>query len=612
MENRFGVKDLFLLILIVALIVLVVLGMFQYDRQWKVLQETRDKLNEQTGELAFIRQRLQAGGSGGISIGAGDPNSDMDIHVREAHTQPDFSPGGVVIDVSPVVPQKLTPLLDGDLYGMRMQGYVLDTLCERDERTLEWRPRLAKTWTVSPDGKVVEFNLRPNVVFSNGDPLTSDDVKFTLEMTLNEKIECPALRSTIDKLDHVETDGPLKVKFVFKEPFYASFESAALTQVISRKFYSKYSPEEFNTSAGLLLGSGPYRLVDPTGWKPEPGKPVELVRNERYWGEPPGMDKLIWRVIDEPSSQLISLRNGEVNTFYDMMNPNQFEEVKKDPSLAPRMNVFSLPVANAGYFWIGWNETRDGKDTHFHDKRVRKALTMLIDREAIVRTIYKGYGDVISGPFSPSSPQADSSIKPLPFDPAAAEKLLAEAGFHREGGTMIGPDGKPFRFQVMHGSKREVGIRIGKFTQDALARVGISCEPVPTEWANMEQKLKERTFDAVIMGWGGGSIESDPYQMFSTVAMKGIGNNYVQYSNPEVDKAIEAARSEIDESKRMKLWNRVHQILAEDQPYTFLFADKQLSAINNEIKGLTATKLGVNQKVEWYVPKGSSLRKSAR
>lgn len=612
MENRFGVKDLFLFLLIITLIVLVVLGMFQYDRQWTILQETRDKLNEQTSELAFIRQRLQAGGTGGISVGAGDPNSDMDVRVREAHAQPDFSPGGVVIDTSPVVPQKLTPLLDGDLYGMRMQSYVLDTLCERDERTLEWRPRLAKTWSVSPDGKVIEFNLRPNVVFSNGDPLTADDVKFTLEMTMNEKIEAPALRSTIDKLDHVETEGPLKVKFIFKEPFYASFESAALTQVISRNFYSKYSPEAFNTSAGLLLGSGPYRLPDPTSWKPEPGRPIELVRNERYWGEPPGVDKLIWRVIDEPSSQLISLRNGETNAFYDMMNPNQFEEVKRDPSLSARMQVFALPVANAGYFFIGWNEARDGKPTPFADKRVRRAMTMLIDREAIVRTIYKGYADVISGPFGPASAQSDPAIKPLPFDPAAAEKLLNEAGFHREAGTMVGPDGKPFRFQVMHGSKREIGIRIGKFTQDALARVGISCEPVPTEWANMEQKLKERQFDAVIMGWGGGAVEGDPQQIFSSAAMKGIGNNYVQYSNPEVDKAIDTARTEMDEAKRMKLWNRVHQILHEDQPYTFLFADKQLSAINSGIKGLAATKLGVNQKLEWYVPKNSSLRKAAR
>jgi peptide/nickel transport system substrate-binding protein len=622
MENRFGVKDLVLFGLVAALAVVVLLAMVQFNRHWDVVQQIKGRVDEQTADLAYIRQRLQAataggGGSGGAAatqpggggmaalLGpGGGANLDADLRVRKLHDAPDYAPGGAVVDVLASLPNRLTPIVDPDLYGARIQVNLFDTLAERDSITLDWRPRLAKRWTVSADGRTIDFELRPGVVFSNGDPLTADDVVFTMDMTLDPKIEAPGSRAILDKLDKVTKTSDLGVRFTFKEPYFRTFEVAALTQVICKKFYSRYSPEQFNTLAGLVMGSGPYRMPDPEGWKPEPGKPIELVRNERYWGEPSGPDKLVWRLIEQPSSRMTALRNGELDVYGDM-NPVQFDDLTKDPELTKRVRPLAMQSINYGYTFVGWNQKRNGKPTPFADARVRRAMSMLIDRSAIAREMYRGRATLVSGPFHPLSPMSDPSVQPWPYDPPQAERLLAEAGYKRQGGGLVGPDGQPFKFELMHTNTSETAKRTARFVQDAMARAGIACEPLPTEWNVMDTRMKERQFDALMMGWSGGGVEDDPFQMYSAMAAEGAGQNYVQHVNPALDAAMNAARTQLDEAKRMPLWHAVHRILHEDEPYTYMVADWELVAVANKYKGVEETKLGTTPRTEWYIPRGT-------
>jgi len=140
--------------------------------------------------------------------------------------------------------------------------------------------------------------------------------------------------------------------------------------------------------------------------------------------------------------------------------------------------------------------------------------------------------------------------------------------------------------------------------QDALARAGIVVHPAATEFSVLLQKEKERTYDVVLAGWGGGAVEDDPQQIFSSSAIKGVGDNYVQFSDPDVDAAIEKARHTMDEKTRIQLWHEVHRLIHEGEPYTFLFSDKELDAIDKRFKGVEPTKMGLMYtKNEWYVPK---------
>ena len=199
MENRFGIKDLILFVLISLLIAVVFLGIKQYDREWKTIQEMNKRLESQTSDLKGIHDLLNRKGPINISSGGGDDlqNPDVDYRVRRIHASPDFAEGGKVVDIFQAVPAKLTALVNTDQGSQYIQGYVLDQLLDRDPVTLEFIPRLATKWEISADGLTIDFKLRRGVTFSDGTPLTPDDVVFTVNLTRNEKVECPALARLI-------------------------------------------------------------------------------------------------------------------------------------------------------------------------------------------------------------------------------------------------------------------------------------------------------------------------------------------------------------------------------------------------------------------------------
>jgi len=141
-------------------------------------------------------------------------------------------------------------------------------------------------------------------------------------------------------------------------------------------------------------------------WKPEPDKPIELVRNERYWGEQSGPDRLVWRVITLPAAEMAALRNGEIDVFYQP-TPEQFNTIKADKDLSKANDTYAIDALTAGYFYIGWNEAKKGKPTYFADKRVRQAMTLLIDRKALVHDVMHDLASVPSGPYSRLGKQAD-------------------------------------------------------------------------------------------------------------------------------------------------------------------------------------------------------------
>ena len=397
-----------------------------------------------------------------------------------------------------------------------------------------------------------------------------------------------------------------EVRFVFKEPYYKSFETAGGTPIMSKAFYSKYSATEFNRSTGLLIGSGPYRMPDPTSWTPQPGQPIVLVRNERYWGPTPSFDRVIWNVIEEPAARVTAFHNGDIDFLGgdNPPTPEQYSQMAADKQFAEHTHHWSLTNPTEAWYYLAWNEKegRDGKPTPFADARVRRAMTMLTDRNAILKNIIYGYGTVITSPFVPGTPQCDASIEPLPYDTAAAEKLLNEAGYHRDGDRMVGPDGKPLAFKLLFNSNSVPRSRIASFLHDAYAKVGIDAQPESTEWSVFEQRLDDRQFEVAIAALGG-ALEGDPYEELDTSQIAKTGMNIVQFSDPELDKSIAEARITVDDAKRMPLWHKVHKIIHEQQPYTYLFVYQELDFLRDRIHGAVPTKvLGLNPPSEWFIP----------
>src|SRR5438552_8597043 len=208
----------------------------------------------------------------------------------------------------------------------------------------------------------------------------------------------------------------------------------------------------------------------------------------------------------------------------------QFDKMKDDAKVLARAIPMTYQYLLQGYSYIGWNQKLGDKPTRFADKRVRQALTMLIDCEAICKHVYRGYATPCAGSFAPGSKQADPNVKPWPFDPERAKKLLADAGYiDRDGdGVLDGPDGQPFKFTLTMPNKSAVYDRITLMVKDNLAKAGIAMERDPVEWPLLQDRLTHRNFDAITLAWSG-SIDEDPNQIFSSAAMEGEGDNRIAY-----------------------------------------------------------------------------------
>lgn len=614
MEKRFTFKDFFLFAFLALLFITLLLSMYMVDRQWAEMAGMQRTMNEQAEDLRALRgainrleRRLDRGAivSEGTATAQSEAESPAFARALAATRQPDFARGDWLVDSFGTGLKTITPLVSSDAYASQVQSYVQESLLTRDPDTLEWVGMIARDWQVSDDGLRFTFQLREGVKFSDGEPLDADDVVFTFEFIQNPAIAAPRERAIYDKIESVRATGPHEVVFKFKEPYFNSLALAGGMAIMPRHFYEPYldEPETFNQSKGLLLGSGPYRLADPKGWTPDQGL-VELKRNPRYWGLEPSFDRVMWKVIQNDAARLTTFRNGDIDAYN--ARPREYQTLRDDKSLMSRSQRFEYMSPTAGYSYIGWNQERNGKPTRFADERVRKAMTYLTDRQRIIDEIMLGYAEVAISPFNPRSDQHDPALDPRQFNLDKARELLAEAGYRdrNDDGMLEGPHGEPFEFELVFFQDSEDTRRIVLFLKDLYARAGISLIPKPTEWSVMLDLINKRDFDAITLGWTSG-VETDIYQIFHSKQVESGGDNFIGYKNEQLDRLIEQARGTVDEAKRMPLWQEAERILYEDQPYTFLMRRESLVFIDQRIKNLQNTNLGLNLgilPVEIYVP----------
>lgn len=650
MENRFSFKDLFLFVLLIVVLVSVWLAMKQFDRQWGDVKAIRVELEEQRRELRALRDRIPTSftlapqttttqttgvqpttGSAVSPVGVAPGEVDPFERVSRATTQPGFSRGDWLVDSFGNSVGKLTPLLSSDVYARTVESYVLESLADRDPVTLAWKPLLAESWRVVdnikaydtyvakrksegatdeeiskekdlPSAIQIVFKMRPGVRFSDGTPLTADDVVFSYEFPMNEKVNAPRARAYLSRFRSVEKTAPDEVTFSFAEPYFEAFELAASLSVMPRHFYSQFSFEDFNNSVGYLMGSGPYRLENPTSWKP--GTLIQLVRNENYWGTTPALDRMVWKEITSDIAEMASFRNGDTDLFAAL--PDQYREMVKDEALLKRAQNYEFQNPVGGYRYIAWNQkTNDGKPSRFADKRVRQAMTLLIDRERLIQEISLGYGVLSTGPFNPLSKQFNPDVVAWPFNIERGRALLKDAGFEDrdKDGVLESTEGVPFEFKLTYPGGNANYERMALSFKDSYARAGIVLKPDPLDWAVLVERLNKKNFDAISLGWSAG-IESDIFQMFHSTQSMNEGDNFVSYKSDDLDATISEARRTLDEAKRMTLWRKAHAILNEDQPYTFLSFGKNLLFVDRRFENVELTKIGLNPRVEWFVPAG--------
>jgi len=489
-------------------------------------------------------------------------------------------------------PDTLNPITATDAYASRIDGLIYDSLIERDNDTLEWKPKMAERWEISINRREFTFHLRSGIRWQDGAPLTAEDILYSYHRIMDPKVDAPHLRVYYQDLEKVEKLDDLTVRFTYRRPYFMALEFCGTIPIVPKHLFN--NGEEFNSHRQNRspIGMGPYRFVR---W--DTGKKIVLERNEDYWGQTigrmPAIQKISFEVVAEDTVALQLLKKGELD--FAGLRPIQW--MRQTDSKKFQEHFKKYQFYTPGYSFIAWNMRR----SYFKDARVRRAMTMLVNREEILKKLNFGMGRIVTGPFYDQSKDYNHNVKPLPYDLEAAKRLLKEAGWEdHDGDGILDKDGVPFHFQFLIASGRRFAERLASILKEDLRKVGIDMEIRQLEWALFIKNLDDRKFDAVTLGWVFG-FEQDPYQVWHS-SQAGKGSNFVGFKNAEADRLIEEGRQEFDREKRAAMNQRLHQIIDDIQPYTFLYSNPYLIALDRRFENVKIHPIGMDP-LEWKVKK---------
>lgn len=499
-------------------------------------------------------------------------------------------------------PTTLNPITSEDAYAGTVHKFVVDTLMYRDSMTYEFKPALAEKYEISKDGLVFTFTIRKGVVFHDGKPLTTEDVKFSFDVIFDPTYNAARLRSYYEGISKAELIDSYTIKFTAKEKYFGNFESLALLSIVPKHIYG-------NAKDGVklnktIVGSGPYFLE---GY--EKGKKITLKKFDKWWGNEVAdlkgryhFSSIAMRFVKEEAVALERIKKGEID--YDAITPEAFVKKTTEPIWNTKIKKYKVEnKAPKDYGFIGWNLKSD----LFKEKNTRVALTHLFNRAEMNKKFRFDMSLLATGPWYQQSDYADPNVKPIEFDPKKAMELLNKVGWedkNKDGVLEKSFNGQPrnFEFTLLFTNK-DTEKYLTTYQQE-LQKTGIKMNLKQTEWNTFVKLLDEKNFDAVVLAWSGGSVDLDPKQIWHSASATKGGSNFISYSNSEVDKLIDEARAELDKEKRKVILRKVYKLIAEDAPYLFWFNNRYiLYVLNNRIGQEQETytyEVGINY---WWLKK---------
>ena len=468
----------------------------------------------------------------------------------------------------PGAPVNVDPRVATDAYGEQILQMTHASLVRRDAAG-ELVPDLAERWE-TPDPLTYIFHLRatsidglvprPGLRFHDGRTLTSADVRSTFAWILDPANRSPH-RALYRHVAAIETPDPRTVVFRLSEPF-APFLSTMVRGIVPAGSPARgYAPP---------VGAGPYRIDDLS-----PDGEAVLSAYDGYYGGPPAIRAVTVKFVPDSNVRFLELKMGSVNFVLNGVDPDLLPAAK----LPGRLVVEEGPGGNVTY--LGFNL----RDRALSDARVRRAIALAIDRETIVRTIWKGSADLVSSILPPGSWAHDPDLPAVPFDPARARRLLDEAGFPDPDGN--GP--LPRLRLTYKTSQNEVRRRVATVIQEQLRQVGISVEIQSIEWGTFFSDIKKGNFQIYSLTWVGIADPDIFHHAFHSRSGPPDGANRGGYSDAEVDRLTEIARREPSREKRREVYRRVQGILARDLPVFPLWAGRNLLVRDRRLAGFVLT-----------------------
>lgn len=457
-------------------------------------------------------------------------------------------------------------------YEIFVLRYLYDPVFDYNEAS-DMIPVLASRLPeVSPDHLRVTVRLRDDIHWHDGVPITAHDVKFSLDKIQDPAVPALNKEGFFEKLDRLEVVDDRTLVFVWKEPFAPSMFAISQLWPIPKHVYG-VGDFVTNPANRKPVGSGPFKFDE---W--HSGQYISLVRYDDYHGQKAYLDRVIFKVVEDDAVALNMLRTGELDEM--RATQTQWEKQMDTPEFKARYNKYDYYFPQ--YNYISWN----CRSTFFSDPRVRRAMTMLFDRESINTKIYSGFARPISGPFYVNSWAYDKTIKPWPFDPEAAKRVLDEVGWKDANGDGIrDKDGIPFSFELLIAHGSAPAAQFSQLLQEECAKAGIRVNIRQMEGSTLFDRIGKGDFDASLSGWRL-DLDPDVYDTFHSTMAPPSGLNHVYYANARVDSLLVAGRAEFDPARRERIYHEVHQLIHEDQPYTFINTVPDKRPIAKRIHGV--------------------------
>jgi peptide/nickel transport system substrate-binding protein len=453
---------------------------------------------------------------------------------------------------------------------------------------------LAESWEFSRDCRDLTFRLRPGVKWHDGQPFTADDVVFTWQTTVDEKVPSP-YKSEYALVESVQAEGPSVVRVHYKQPFAKALSNWA-TAMLPKHLLERYVREgrirEAPQNWAAPVGTGPYRFKELRS-----GEKIVLVSNPDYWDGRPYISRIVYRIIPSQATTFLELKAKGVDAT--SLTALQYKRQTDYRAFESAYRKFRHP--GNGYTYVGFNL----KDPRFADPRVRHAFAHAINKREVIDGVRLGLAREATGPYKPGTWVYTDKVKTYPYDMERARKLLAEAGWkERNADGLLVKDGRPFTFELLTNQGNDERKKVAEIVQAQLRELGVGVEIRTLEWAALlKEHIKKRSFEAIVLGWGIG-IDPDQYVVWHSSQSGPDQLNHISYSNPEVDRMLEAGRTTCVREERVKYYHRLQELLAEDLPLIFLYFSDALPVVSSRVYGIDPGPNGIRWHMDkWFVPK---------
>jgi peptide/nickel transport system substrate-binding protein len=491
-------------------------------------------------------------------------------------------PGGTVVIGIGSEPDALNSLTRTSAVAGQVLSLMQAGLAEMDE-DLQWQPMIAQSWELAPDSLALTFHLRP-WRWSDGAPLTAQDVVGSYQLIIDPRVGCPRA-GQVDGVLSVEALDSATVRYMFARRLARPLDST-VHSLLPWHVVKNLDPGEVNTWAlnRSPLASGPFQLQS---W--EHNRQLVLVPNPQYPLQAPWLERVVLRVIPDETARMLALEMGDVDVVTGL-NPDAAKRLAGNPEVV----VHEVPGRTIAY--VLWDLRR----AQFKDPRVRRALSLAIDRDRIVAEILQGQAREAASLLPPAMWNHDADLAPDHRDVEAARRLLAAAGWDdRDGDGVRERDGVRLRFELLERGGSPTFDEVAVLVRENLREVGAEVSLRRLELAAMTERLRAGEFDACLLEFAA-SLWADLTPHVQSRATDRF--NFGAYANATVDSLLIAAVAEPSRSKALPLWYRVQEILATDPPAAVLYYPHSLVGVSTRVRGVRPHMLSpYNNLQEWWI-----------